>query len=82
MMYVEFMKNFLLADSSKLMAVTLISACWAHFALLTPRTIDSYFLNMMYVEFMKNFLLADSNKLIAIRLISASLAQKRLILIF
>ena len=26
MMYVEFMKNFLLADSSKLMAVRLISA--------------------------------------------------------
>ena len=28
-MYVEFMKNFLLADSSKLMAVRLISASWA-----------------------------------------------------
>ena len=27
-MYVEFMKNFLLADSRKLMAVRLISACW------------------------------------------------------
>ena len=27
MMYVEFMKNFLLADSSKLMAVKLILAC-------------------------------------------------------
>ena len=27
-MYVEFMKNFLLADSSELMAVKLISAFW------------------------------------------------------
>ena len=29
MMYVEFMKNFLLADSSELLAVRLISASWA-----------------------------------------------------
>ena len=29
MMYVEFMKYFLLADSSELMAVRLISASWA-----------------------------------------------------
>ena len=29
MRYVEFMKNFLLADSSELTAVRLISACWA-----------------------------------------------------
>ena len=29
MMYVEFMKNYLLADSSELMAVTLIFASWA-----------------------------------------------------
>ena len=29
MMYVEFMKNFLLADSRKLTAVRLISASWA-----------------------------------------------------
>ena len=28
-MYVEFIKDFLLADSSKLMAVKLISASWA-----------------------------------------------------
>ena len=28
MIYVEFMKNFLLADSSELMAVRLISAFW------------------------------------------------------
>ena len=29
MMYVEFMKNFLLADSRELVAVRLISAFWA-----------------------------------------------------
>ena len=29
MMYVEFMKNFLLADSSELLAVGLILASWA-----------------------------------------------------
>ena len=29
MMYVDFMKNFLLADSSELMAVSLILASWA-----------------------------------------------------
>ena len=28
MMYVEFMKNFPLADSSELMAVSVISASW------------------------------------------------------
>ena len=79
MVYIEFMKNILHADSCKLMAVRLTSASWAHFALLTTRTFDSYFLDMMYVEFMINFLLADSSKLMAIRLISASWAQKRLI---
>ena len=29
MMYVEFMKNFFLADSSELMGVRVISASWA-----------------------------------------------------
>ena len=66
MMYVEFMKNFLLADSSKLIAVRLISAY------LSPKTMDSYFLDMLYVEFMKNFLLADSSELMAVKLISVS----------
>ena len=56
MMYVEFMKNFLHADSKVLMAVTFVS----------------YFLDMMHVGFMKNFLLADSSQLMAVRLISAS----------
>ena len=82
MMYVELMKNFLLADSKELMAVRLISASWAHFALLSPKTFLSYFLDMMYVVFMKNFLLVDSSELMAVRLISASWAQKRLIPIF
>ena len=53
-MYFEFMKNFLLADSGEQMPVRLISD------LLSPKTFDSYFLDMMYFEFMKNFLLADS----------------------
>ena len=35
MMYVEFMKNFLLADSNKLMAVRVISR------LLSPKTFDA-----------------------------------------
>ena len=55
MMYVEFMNNFSLADSSELMAARLISASWAW------KRFHSYFLDMMYVEFMKNFPLADSN---------------------
>ena len=46
---------------------------------MTPKTFDSYFLDMMYVEFMKNFLLADSGELLAVWLISATWAQKRLI---
>ena len=66
MMYVEFMKNFLLADSRKLMAG------YTHLGLLSPKTREFYFLDMMYVEFMKNFLLRDSSKLMAVRLISAS----------
>ena len=66
MIYVEFMKNFLIADSSDLMAVRFISASSA------KKTFDSYFLDMMYVGFMKNFLLADSSQLMAVRLISAS----------
>ena len=73
MMYVEFMKNFPLADSSELKAVRVISASW------TQKTFDPYFLHMMYVEFMKNSLLADSSNLMAVRVISASWAQKRLI---
>ena len=73
MMHVEFIKNFLLAISSDLMAVRFISASSA------KKTFDSYFLDMIYVEFMKNVLLADSSEVIAVRLNSASRAQKRLI---
>ena len=70
-MYVEFMKNFLLADSSELMAVRLIFASWAQ------KKSDSYFVEMMYVEFMRNFLLVDSSGVLAGRLILASWAQKQ-----
>ena len=70
--YVECMKNFLLADSSELMAVRLISAFWAQKRWF-------FFLDKVYVECMKNFLLADSSELMVVRLISASWAQKRLI---
>ena len=68
MMYVEFMKNFLLADSSELMAVRLISCLLSpktfptFLDMISTKTFDSYFLDMMYVEFMKNFLLVDSSE--------------------
>ena len=67
MMYVEFMKNFFLADSSELMAVRL-----DHFGLLSPKTFYSKFLHMLYVAFMENFLIADLSELMAVRLFSAS----------
>ena len=72
MMYVELMKNYLLADSSELMAVRLILASWAK---------NKWFLlcDMMYVEFMTNVLLADSSVVLAVRLILASWAQKQMI---
>ena len=73
MMYVGFMKNFLLPDSSEAIGYK------TRFDLLSPKTFDSYSLDMMYVEFMKNFLLADSSELLAARLIFTSWAQKRLI---
>ena len=56
-----------------------IDGCWTHFDLLSPKTFDSYFLDMMYVELMKNFRLADSDEQMPVRLISASSAQKRFI---
>ena len=73
MMYVEFMKNFLLTDSSEQMAVGLISASWAKKRLLLLAR------HMMYVEFMKNFLLTDSGEHMTVRFISASWVQKRFI---
>ena len=66
MMYVVFMKNFLLADSRELLAVN------TYFGLLSPKTFDSYFLDMMCVVLMKNFLLGDSSELLAVTLILAS----------
>ena len=53
--------------------------CYTHFGILSPKTSDSYFVEMMYAEFMKNFLLADSSELAAVRLILASWAQKQVI---
>ena len=39
------------------------NGCYTHFGLLSPKTFDSYFLDMMCIVFMKNFLLADSSEL-------------------
>ena len=66
------MKNFLLADSSELMAVRLISSP-------EPKNVWILLPNMIYVVFMKNFILADSSELMVVRLISAFSAKKRLI---
>ena len=44
---------------------------------MSPKTSDSYFVDMMYVEFMKNFLIADSSEPMDVRLILASWAQKQ-----
>ena len=65
MMYVEFIKNFTLADSTELLLLD-------SFLPPDPKTFDSYFLDMMYVEFMKNIVLADFSELLAVRLILAS----------
>ena len=105
------MKSFDIADSNKLMAVSLIShlepqnvwflicrhdvgrvhekflshrfeqanGCLIHFGVLSPKTFDSYFVDMVYVEFVKNFHHAKSNEVMAVRLISASWGQKRMI---
>ena len=67
------MTNFLLPDFMR------ADGSYSYFGLLSPKTFDSYFLDMMYVEFMKNFLLADPSELLAVTLILASWAQKRLI---
>ena len=39
------------------------NGCYIHFGLLSPKTFDSYFLDMMCIVFMKNFLRADSSEL-------------------
>ena len=46
---------------------------------MSPKTSDSYFVDMIYVEFMKNFPFADSSERMAGRLILASWAQKQVI---
>ena len=48
------------------------NGCYTHFGLLSPKTFDSYFLDMMCVVFMKDFLLSDSSELLAVTLILAS----------
>ena len=65
MMYVEFMKNYILADSGEQMPVRLILAP-------EPKTFCSCFRDMMYVEFIKNFLIADSGEQMPVRLSTAS----------
>ena len=104
-------EKYLLADSSQLMGLRLISASWAqihliptfqtwctssswkiffstirraigcfiHFGLLSPKTFDSYFIDIIYVKFMRKFFQVDSSELMGVRLISASRAQKRFI---
>ena len=47
-MYVEFMKNFFLADSSELMGVRVLSASWGEKRLIAT-------IQTTYVPFMKNF---------------------------
>ena len=47
MIYVEFMKNFILPDWDR------ADGCYIHFGLLSQKTFDSYFLDMMFVEFKK-----------------------------
>ena len=66
MIYVEFMKNFVLPDWER------ADGCYIHFGLLSQKTFDSYFLDMMFVEFKKYFLLADSSALVAVRPILVS----------
>ena len=73
MMYVEFMKNFLLPIPASWWLLDSFWQLWAQ------KTSDSYFVDMMYVEFMKNYLLADSTGVLAVKLILASWAQKQVI---
>ena len=65
MVYLDFIKNFHLADLKEVMAIRLISANWAN------ETFDSYFVDMVYVEFMRNIHLTDSSEVMAVILISA-----------
>ena len=75
MMYLEFIKNFLLADSREIMGVRVISAGWAeklffpHSRHDVPRVHEKFFL-------------ADSSEMMGVRVLSVSWAQKRLIATF
>ena len=71
-MYVEFMKKFVLAESSELMGVRLISVSW----LKNVPFLYRHHVRRIHEKF---FFLADSSELMGVRLISASWAQKRLI---
>ena len=77
MVYVEFMKNFYLADSKQLLSFRLIFASITQIVWFQLSRHD-----LLYVEFMKSSYLADSNNLMAPTLISGSWAQKRLIATF
>ena len=55
------------------------NGCYTHFGLLSPKTFDSYFLDMMCVVFMKNFLLADSSEMMLLDSFRPSEPKKRLI---
>ena len=72
MMYVEFMKNFFLADSSELLVLD---------SFRPPKPKNVWFLlSRHHVRRVhEKYLLADSSQLMRVRLISASWAQKRLI---
>ena len=73
MIYVGFMKNFFLDDTSELLAVLPISASWAQNV--------SFLLSRHHVRRVpEKYLLAYFSQLMRVRLISASWAQKRLIL--
>ena len=52
---------------------------FTHFGLLSPKTFDSYFIDIMYLKLMKKFFLADSSEQMGVRDISVSWAQKRFI---
>ena len=66
MLYVEFMKNFLLANPRELLAVRVISV------LLSQKTFDSYFVDMIYVEFHKKFSSLRFEELFGVTLMLAS----------
>ena len=75
MMYLEFIKNFFLADSPELMGVRLISASWAQ-----KRLIPSFY--TWCTSSHKKVFVADSSELMGVGVNSASWAQKRLIATF